>query len=90
MTEPTAWIQAARPLAQLNIALPLLFGQALAFAALGRFSLGWMYLAGLFGLLVQLVIVFVNDFADRETDRPTAGRVSPRRSGPCRGSSPRD
>jgi 1,4-dihydroxy-2-naphthoate octaprenyltransferase len=68
MTDPTAWIQAARPLAQLNIALPLLFGQALAFAALGRFSLGWMYLAGVFGVLVQLVIVFVNDFADRETD----------------------
>jgi len=58
-----------RPLAQLNIALPLLFGQALAFAALGRFSLGWMYLAGVFGVLVQLVIVFVNDFADRETDK---------------------
>ncbi|MBA3548021.1 MAG: prenyltransferase [Nannocystis sp.] len=69
MIQPAAWIQAVRPLAQLNIALPLLFGQALAFAALGRFSLGWMYLAGLFGLLVQLVIVFVNDFADRETDR---------------------
>jgi hypothetical protein len=69
MTHPSAWIQAARPLAQLNIALPLLLGQALAFAALGRFSLGWMYLTGLFGVLVQLVIVFVNDFADRETDK---------------------
>ncbi len=69
MTHLAAWIQAVRPLAQLNIALPLLFGEALAFAALGRFSLGWMYLAGLFGLLVQLVIVFVNDFADRDTDQ---------------------
>ncbi len=69
MTHPSAWIQAARPLAQLNIALPLLLGQALAFAALGRFSLGWMYLTGLFGVVVQLVIVFVNDFADRETDK---------------------
>jgi len=68
MTHFAVWIQAVRPLAQLNIALPLLFGQALAFAALGRFSLGWMYLAGGFGVLVQLVIVFVNDFADRETD----------------------
>lgn len=69
MTHFAAWIQAVRPLAQLNIALPLLFGQALAFAALGRFSLGWMHLAGVFGVLVQLVIVFVNDFADRDTDR---------------------
>lgn len=68
MTDLAAWIQASRPLAQINIALPLLLGQAMAFAALGRFSPGWMYLAGGFGVLVQLVIVFVNDFADRETD----------------------
>lgn len=68
MFAPAAWIQAARPLAQINIALPLLLGQAMAFAALGRFSVGLMYCAGLFGTLVQLVIVFVNDFADRETD----------------------
>lgn len=68
MFDPAAWIQAARPLAQINIALPLLLGQALAFAALGRFSVGLMYCAGVFGTLVQLVIVFVNDFADRETD----------------------
>jgi len=78
MNDLAAWIQAVRPLAQLNIALPLLFGQALAFAALGRFSVGWMYVAGLFGVLVQLVIVFVNDFADRETDQinTTFGRFS--------------
>jgi 1,4-dihydroxy-2-naphthoate octaprenyltransferase len=68
MFDPAAWIQATRPLAQINIALPLLLGQAMAFAALGRFSPGLMYCAGIFGTLVQLVIVFVNDFADRETD----------------------
>jgi len=68
MFDLAAWIQASRPLAQINIALPLLLGQALAFAALGRFSVGLMYCAGVFGTLVQLVIVFVNDFADRETD----------------------
>jgi 1,4-dihydroxy-2-naphthoate octaprenyltransferase len=68
MFDPAAWIQATRPLAQINIALPLLLGQAMAFAALGRFSVGLMYCAGIFGTLVQLVIVFVNDFADRETD----------------------
>lgn len=68
MFDPAAWIQAARPLAQINIALPLLLGQAMAFAALGRFSPGLMYCAGVFGTLAQLVIVFVNDFVDRETD----------------------
>lgn len=78
MFDLTVWIQAARPLAQINIAVPLLLGQALAFAALGRFSLGLMIVAGYFGALVQLVIVFVNDFADRETDgdNTTYARVS--------------
>ena len=69
MFDLAAWVQAARPLAQINIVVPLLFGQALAFAALGRFGFGLMYLAGCFGLLVQLVIVFVNDLSDHETDR---------------------
>lgn len=68
MFDSAAWIQAARPLAQINIALPLLLGQAMAFAVLGRFSVGLLYCAGVFGTLAQLVIVFVNDFADRETD----------------------
>jgi 1,4-dihydroxy-2-naphthoate octaprenyltransferase len=78
MFDLAAWIQAARPLAQINIVVPLLFGQALAFAVFGRFSFGLMYLAGLFGLLVQLVIVFVNDLSDHETDRHNAthARVS--------------
>lgn len=68
MFDSAAWIQATRPLAQINIALPLLLGQAMAFATLGRFSVWLMYCAGLFGALAQLVIVFANDFADRETD----------------------
>ena len=78
MLDLAAWVQAARPLAQINIVVPLVLGQALAFAALGRFSFALMYLAGWFGLLVQLVIVFVNDVADQETDRAnlTHARVS--------------
>ncbi len=68
MFDPAAWFQAARPLAQVNLIVPLCFGQALAFAVTGQFSLGWMYAIGIFGTLSQLVIVFVNDFADRETD----------------------
>lgn len=68
MTDVRAWLQAARPLAQVNILVPLLFGQAMAFAATGRFSLRWLWVSAQLGLLVQLVIVFANEFADRETD----------------------
>jgi len=78
MFDLAAWVQAARPLAQINIVVPLVLGQALAFAALGRFGFGLMVVAGWFGLLVQLVIVFVNDVSDHETDRAnlTRARVS--------------
>lgn len=62
------WIQAARPLAAANVLVPLLLGQALAFAAHGRFS--WTAFAAiqLFGFFDQLFIVFANDFADQEAD----------------------
>ncbi len=63
-----AWVQAARPLAQVNIAVPLLLGQAMAFALTGRFDLERMVWIHGFGLLAQLFIVFANDFADREGD----------------------
>jgi 1,4-dihydroxy-2-naphthoate octaprenyltransferase len=63
-----AWIQASRPLAQANLAGPVLLGQALAFERTGRF--GWPWLAALFGwtILDQLVIVWGNDYADRAHD----------------------
>jgi len=63
-----AWIQASRPLAQANLAGPVLLGQALAFDRTGRF--GWVWLAALFAwtVLDQLVIVWGNDYADREHD----------------------
>lgn len=63
-----SWIQASRPLAQANLAGPVLLGQALAFERTGRF--GWAWLAALFAwtLLDQLVIVWGNDYADREDD----------------------
>jgi hypothetical protein len=67
-----AWLQAARPLAQVNILVPLLFGQAMAFAATGRFGLGWLWACAWLGLLVQLLIVFANDYADRDTDARNA------------------
>lgn len=64
-----AWLQAARPLAQANIAPPLLVGQGLAFAAFGEFSWSRAALAFSFGVLDQLFIVFANDAADVEADR---------------------
>jgi len=63
-----AWIQAARPLAQGNLAPYMLLGQALAYALTGVFD-PWMLVAGLgFTVLDQLVIVFANDVADVEGD----------------------
>lgn len=67
-----AWIQAARPLAQANLAAPLLFGQALAFAITERFDARLLGLLALFGVLDQLFIVFANDVADAEHDSPEA------------------
>lgn len=64
-----AWLKAARPLSQANIAVPLLFGQALAFGAFQTFSwtrFAWVHA---FGLLAQLFIVFANDVADFKADR---------------------
>ncbi|WP_181233056.1 prenyltransferase [Enhygromyxa salina] len=55
-------------MAAANVAVPLMLGQVLAYAAHGRFS--WALFGGvqLLGVLDQLFIVFANDFADREAD----------------------
>ncbi|MBK8235435.1 MAG: prenyltransferase [Deltaproteobacteria bacterium] len=64
-----AWLRAARPLAQANIAVPLVFGQALAVAHGARFDPWICVLVHVFGVLDQLVIVFANDVADEAGDR---------------------
>jgi 1,4-dihydroxy-2-naphthoate octaprenyltransferase len=69
LTSAAAWIRAARLPAQVNIAVPLLFGASLAGprAMSGR---AWdLALVFAFGLLDQLYIVFANDVADVATDR---------------------
>jgi 1,4-dihydroxy-2-naphthoate octaprenyltransferase len=63
-----ALVRAARPLAHANIAPPILFGQALAYATTGRFSFAAFLLAQLFGVADHLFIVLANDYADREAD----------------------
>ncbi|MCA9681688.1 MAG: prenyltransferase, partial [Myxococcales bacterium] len=64
----SAWLQASRPLASANVAIPLVLGQALAFGAHGRFSWSLFGSVQLIGVFIQLFIVFANDFADREGD----------------------
>jgi 1,4-dihydroxy-2-naphthoate octaprenyltransferase len=63
-----AWIQASRPLAQANIAVPLVFGQALAWATTGSFDWAMAGVIHLFGVFDQLFIVYANDVADLEGD----------------------
>ncbi len=71
-----AWVQASRPLAQANIAIPLLLGEMIALVECARLDVGLLVLAHLFGLFDQLFIVYANDLADEEGDRhnetPTA------------------
>lgn len=71
-----AWIQSCRPLAQVNIAIPLLLGEMLAFAGILRLDLTLLIVAHVFGVLDQLFIVWANDVADEASDRhneaPTA------------------
>jgi 1,4-dihydroxy-2-naphthoate octaprenyltransferase len=63
-----AWVQASRPLAQISIGVPLLYGQALAYATYGTFSFKLFAAATLFGLLDQLFVVYANDIADFASD----------------------
>jgi 1,4-dihydroxy-2-naphthoate octaprenyltransferase len=68
MSGLSAWLQAARPLAAANIAIPLALGQVLAFAATGHFSWSLFGSIQLLGVVQQLFIVFANDVADNDAD----------------------
>jgi 1,4-dihydroxy-2-naphthoate octaprenyltransferase len=64
-----AFIKASRPLAQTNIAVPLVFGQVLAWAATGRFDVTMAVFIHVVGILDQLFVVYSNDVADFEADK---------------------
>lgn len=64
-----AWVQASRPLSQVNIALPLLVGEMLAYVECLRLDVGLLVVAHVFGVLDQLFIVWANDVADEADDR---------------------
>jgi 1,4-dihydroxy-2-naphthoate octaprenyltransferase len=69
-----AWIQAARPLAHVNIVVPLLLGHAAAWHVTGQFDVAWLLAALAWGVLDHLFVIFANDFADHEAD---TGRRTP-------------
>lgn len=62
------WIQAARPLAHVNIVVPLVLGQVAALHVGDRFRWPWFAAALGWGVVNHLVIIFANDFADRDAD----------------------
>ena len=63
-----SWLQAARAPAQINIALPLILGQLLACQQAWVCRWDFALLLVLYGLAMQLYIVFWNDWADRDAD----------------------
>lgn len=68
-----SFVRAARPVAHGMIALPLLWGQALALLAGGRFEWSAFVAIHLFGMLCQIYILYLNDVADEAVDRETQG-----------------
>ena len=69
-----AWLQAARLPSAVNLQLPLLFGQTLAYAMYGAVSAQLCLVLALYGLAMLLFIVFLNDWpiaADAPNETPT-------------------
>lgn len=69
MNKLQAWLLASRPASQSYIFFPLLLGQAVHYSRTGRIDWAVFVLLHLYGLFLQLFIVYANDRADIETDR---------------------
>ncbi len=69
MNTMKAWLLASRPASQSYIFFPLLLGQAVHYNRTGKFDWVVFVLLHLYGLFLQLFIVYANDRADIETDR---------------------
>lgn len=63
------WVQAARPVGHGMIALPLLWGQAVALNSVGAFHWHWFVLIQLYAVFFQIYILYLNDYADEAVDR---------------------
>jgi len=68
MARLRAWVQASRPILQIGVAVPLIYGQALAFAVHGAFATRLAALAFAYGIFAQMFIAYANDIADADTD----------------------
>ena len=68
-----AFVRAARPLAHGMLALPLLWGQAVALLVSGRFDWHAFAAIHLFGVCCQVYILYLNDYADEAVDREADG-----------------
>jgi len=69
MSTLKAWLLASRPASQSYIFFPLLLGQAACYSSSGKFDWTVFALLHLYGLFLQLCIVYANDRADIDTDR---------------------
>lgn len=69
MNRLKAWLLASRPASQSYIFFPLLLGQAVHYSRTGRLDWAVFVLLHLYGLFIQLFIVYANDRADIESDR---------------------
>ncbi|MEM8609838.1 MAG: prenyltransferase [Myxococcota bacterium] len=76
VTQTTHWLQASRPLAQVNIAVPLLLGQAAAWNENRKVHVSWLVASLVWGVLDHLAIVFANDYADRDADSGSRTLIS--------------
>jgi 1,4-dihydroxy-2-naphthoate octaprenyltransferase len=69
MDKVKAWIQASRLPSQSYIFFPILLGTGLyGFITGNQISLGYAVLAQVYGLFLQLYIVYANDYADADID----------------------
>jgi 1,4-dihydroxy-2-naphthoate octaprenyltransferase len=69
MKKLLAWLQASRLMSQPYILLPLLFGQGLYLRQTVDWSIKLFIITICFSLLVQLYIVYANDYADEAVDK---------------------
>lgn len=61
------WLQASRLPSQLYIFMPIVLGQSIAYRS-WNWDLDLFILLTLYGIFIQLFIIYANDYADQETD----------------------
>ena len=69
MSKFTAWIQASRLPSQAYIFFPILLGEMIAYCRTGTLNWPVFGVLHLFGLCIQLYIVYANDYADHAIDQ---------------------